>query len=112
MGESKGITLLILKFWARFWLTPLTVALPPAKEHRFHYTKRVGGGGVGPSFGLTKYGDEKIPHTCMYKFLCCNKINITFTINIPVPSNTVQLFVLQLHDQLDKERTMEGQTFR
>jgi len=30
----------------------------------------------------------------MYKLFYRNKTNITFTINIPVPSNTVQLFLL------------------
>ena len=77
------------------WLTTRTTALPRANEHRSNYTKReVGGDGVGHRFGLTKYGSEWICHIYTYKFLYHNKTNITITINIPVPSNTVHFFLL------------------
>ena len=42
-----------------------------------------------------------------------NKTNIKFTITIPsTVRHCTLLLSLQLHDRLDKERTMEGQTFR
>jgi len=55
--------------------------LNPAKEYRF------------PSYmwldSIRFCGIDKISHVGMYKFLYRNKTNITFTINIPVPSSSV-----------------------
>jgi len=66
--------------------TPRTTVLILRKITRFHHTCSW--------IVLDVCGDDTVSHIFMYKLMYRDKTNITFTINIPVPSSTVHFFLL------------------